>query len=218
MLEKGVPSNATVFKGYNYKLEKPNIVEEKSFRPFGKDGISFLDFLDIINPLQHIPFVSSIYRKITGDEIDAASKLAGGALYGGPVGAVTSLVDIIVEFNTGKSVGEHVLDVSSNENTELMGAPHVEKNKTANIPISISKLGLSFTANKGALEGLSYHIHEDRLNNPFLAEQREDHRILPLVLLKKINADINIEEQIKSTGKTQNVHATRAYNDAFYLK
>ncbi|MGB6086494.1 MAG: hypothetical protein WBF74_07845, partial [Parvibaculum sp.] len=29
----------------------------------------FSDFLDVINPLQHIPIVSSIYRELTGDEL-----------------------------------------------------------------------------------------------------------------------------------------------------
>src|SRR3546814_15608721 len=34
---------------------------------FGKAGFSFGDFLDIINPIQHIPIVPTIYRAITGD-------------------------------------------------------------------------------------------------------------------------------------------------------
>lgn len=46
---------------------------------FGDDGLNFWDFLDIINPLQHIPVISTIYRQITGDEIGAAAKVIGGA-------------------------------------------------------------------------------------------------------------------------------------------
>ncbi|MBT5013959.1 MAG: hypothetical protein HON02_05865, partial [Rhodospirillaceae bacterium] len=38
------------------------------FHAFGADGFTFLDFLDIINPLQHIPVVGSLYRDMTGDE------------------------------------------------------------------------------------------------------------------------------------------------------
>ena len=30
---------------------------EHSFQAFGADGFTFLDFLDVINPLQHIPLV-----------------------------------------------------------------------------------------------------------------------------------------------------------------
>ena len=44
---------------------------------FGDDGFTFLDFLDIINPLQHIPVVSTIYRDLTGDTLDYGSRVAG---------------------------------------------------------------------------------------------------------------------------------------------
>ncbi|HEX6959594.1 MAG TPA: hypothetical protein VF194_16540 [Ferrovibrio sp.] len=76
---------------------------------FGPDGFTFKDFLDIINPLQHIPIVSTVYRAITGDTIDAGSRLAGGALFGGPIGLAVSLVSGIVEEETGKDPGEQAL-------------------------------------------------------------------------------------------------------------
>jgi len=44
------------------------------------------DFLDILNPLHHVPLVGTAYRHLTGDEIAAPAKLAGAAIYGGPVG------------------------------------------------------------------------------------------------------------------------------------
>jgi hypothetical protein len=53
-------------------------------------GLTFGDFLDVINPLQHIPVVSTVYRMITGDEIGMGARLAGGALYGGPLGFVAA--------------------------------------------------------------------------------------------------------------------------------
>jgi hypothetical protein len=59
---------------------------------FGDDGFTFGDIIDIVNPLQHIPIVSSIYRKITGDTIAPAMEIAGGALFGGPFGAAISMV------------------------------------------------------------------------------------------------------------------------------
>lgn len=59
---------------------------------FGEDGFSFGDIIDIVNPLQHIPVVSNIYRKITGDTIAPAMEIAGGALFGGPIGAIASIV------------------------------------------------------------------------------------------------------------------------------
>lgn len=59
---------------------------------FGEDGFTFGDIIDIINPLQHIPIISSIYRKVTGDVIAPAMEIAGGALFGGPLGAAISVV------------------------------------------------------------------------------------------------------------------------------
>ncbi len=79
------------------------------FQPFGEDGFTFLDFIDIINPLQHIPIVSTLYRNMTGDTIDPGSRLGGGALFGGPIGAVVSLVNIVLNEGSGKDMGEHVL-------------------------------------------------------------------------------------------------------------
>ncbi len=70
--------------------------------------LSFGDFLDVINPLQHIPVISTIYRRITGDEIDPEARLAGGALYGGPLGFVSALANVIVEEQTGRDIGETV--------------------------------------------------------------------------------------------------------------
>lgn len=84
--------------------------QKGSFAPFGDDGFSFLDVLDIINPLQHIPVVSTLYRQATGDELGAAPRVAGGALFGGPIGAITSLVNVVVEEVSGKDLGEHAVE------------------------------------------------------------------------------------------------------------
>lgn len=75
----------------------------------GDDSPSFWDLLDVINPLQHIPVVSNIYREITGDQIGVGARLVGGALLGGPVGLIASAVDCVVEESTGKDTGGHML-------------------------------------------------------------------------------------------------------------
>ena len=79
------------------------------FSLWGSDGLTFGDILDIINPLQHIPIVSTIYRAITGDDIAAAPKIAGGALFGGVIGLVVSIIDTAIEQITGQDTGEHPL-------------------------------------------------------------------------------------------------------------
>lgn len=57
----------------------------------GKDkSFGFSDIVDIINPLQHIPVVSNLYQSATGDTMGAIAQIVGGAIFGGPVGALVS--------------------------------------------------------------------------------------------------------------------------------
>ena len=74
-------------------------------------GFSFSDFLDVINPLQHIPIVSNLYRNLTGDDIGQVPRVIGGALFGGAIGFIASLLNAIVDEETGKDVGEHAVAV-----------------------------------------------------------------------------------------------------------
>jgi hypothetical protein len=77
--------------------------------PAKSSGFSFHDFLSIINPLQHLPIIGTLYRAITGDKIGIPEKIAGDTLYGGLLGAVTSIADAAFEAITGKDVGDTVL-------------------------------------------------------------------------------------------------------------
>ena len=69
----------------------------------------FHHILDVINPLQHLPVVGTIYRAITGEHIGPIEKIAGDGLYGGVWGAATSAADVAFESITGKSVEDTVL-------------------------------------------------------------------------------------------------------------
>ncbi len=75
-----------------------------------ENDFDFFDFLNIINPLQHIPVVSTFYRELTGDELHPASRIVGGTLYGAIPGAVSAVLNTITEGITGKDIGEHIAD------------------------------------------------------------------------------------------------------------
>jgi hypothetical protein len=77
--------------------------------PSANSGFSFSDLLDIVNPLQHIPIVSTLYRAITGDQIKTFPKIAGDTLFGGITGFVSSVADTIFEKITGKNFGDTAL-------------------------------------------------------------------------------------------------------------
>lgn len=73
------------------------------------DGPSFSDVLDVINPLQHIPIINTIYQHLTGDKEGAVADLAGGMLWGGPIGLGAAMANLVVESITGKSISDNAL-------------------------------------------------------------------------------------------------------------
>ena len=82
------------------------------------DDGGFADIIDIINPLQHIPVISTLYRKLTGDEIGQVPRIAGDTLYGGVFGSfvsglVSAVANVVVEALTGKDIGEHFMAAAS---------------------------------------------------------------------------------------------------------
>ena len=107
----------------------PDTPSDDGFLPFGEDGFTFADFIDIINPLQHIPLVSNIYREMTGDILDPATRVMGGTLFGGPIGLVASLVSVAVEESTGKDPGDHLLALLEDDGAGDVGdeGPDVEE-------------------------------------------------------------------------------------------
>jgi hypothetical protein len=71
-------------------------------RTFGFD-----DFLDIINPLQHIPLISVGYRALTGDEMHGAARLIELGM--GPAAGVGTVFDLALESTTGATMEDHAV-------------------------------------------------------------------------------------------------------------
>ena len=84
--------------------------DHRKWRMFGEDGFSFGDLVDIVNPLHHIPVVGTLYRKVTGDDIAALPRVAGGTLFGGAIGLAASLVSVASKVANGKDITETVVD------------------------------------------------------------------------------------------------------------
>ncbi len=92
-------------KPYQYTTGKKVAATEAQFLGH-EGGFNFSDLLDIINPLQHIPIVSTIYRKLTGDTISPGASVLGGGLLGGLTGLVSSVADAIFAGETGHDTGD----------------------------------------------------------------------------------------------------------------
>jgi len=82
---------------------------------FGKDGVGFDDVLQVVNPLQHIPVVGTIYRAITGDELTPGARVFGGLLFGGPIGLVAAVVTNLIDEATGSTPERAVMALLGGE-------------------------------------------------------------------------------------------------------
>ena len=80
----------------------------KAFSLWQNASFEFGDFIDIVNPLQHIPIVATIYRHLTDDRIGMAPRVIGGALWGRLSGLVSGVINSLVEWFTGKDIGDHI--------------------------------------------------------------------------------------------------------------
>jgi hypothetical protein len=96
---------------YPYRVAPRPVYEGQPYYTFDEvvEQFSFWDVLDIFNPLQHIPLVNMVYRELTGDEIGSFARVAGGALFGGGMGAIAGIASAVVYETTGKDPGELVL-------------------------------------------------------------------------------------------------------------
>jgi hypothetical protein len=93
-------------------------VQRPAAPPPSQAHFSFHDLLEIVNPLQHIPVISTLYRWVTGDKIDTPDKIIGDTIYGGPTGFLASVADTVFESVTGKDVGDTVLAFLTGEDDD----------------------------------------------------------------------------------------------------
>jgi hypothetical protein len=104
---------------------------------FAEGGTSFFEnLLDVINPLQHIPVVSTIYRAISGDEIAAPAQLIGGALFGGPMGLASAAANLMFEEVSGDDLAGHALALVGDavDTPELANAMAATPTNTPPVP------------------------------------------------------------------------------------
>lgn len=88
--------------------EPPRSQPGRPLRLWEKAEFSFGDLIDVINPLQHIPIVATIYRNMSGDQLGVIPRVIGGALWGRLGGLVAGVVNAVVEWFTGKDIGDHI--------------------------------------------------------------------------------------------------------------
>ncbi len=113
---------------------------------------SFHNLLDIINPLEHLPIIGTIYRAITGTHIGIPEKIAGDALYGGLWGAVSGAADAAFEAVTGKDFGSTVLALFSGHHSNTALAANVTVTPSAKMPAPTDVQAPDMTSDMTALQ------------------------------------------------------------------
>jgi hypothetical protein len=94
-------------------------------RTFGFD-----DFLDIINPLQHIPLISVGYRALTGDEIYGAARLIELGM--GPAAGAGTVFDLALESTTGATMEDHAMAaLFGNGNADNLASIYTDEQQVA---------------------------------------------------------------------------------------
>ncbi len=192
IITEGLQPNNTINKDFNNSSAK-NVNKDESF--WGDDGFSFGDILDIINPLQHIPVISTIYRSVTGDELSAGSRVVGdavfgainGGLIGSAFGVVSAAVNEVLEDKTGMDIGEHVIAMITGDSDGENMAASVDESIDNEIDQDVSTTLSSLLAGTDGMRNpesekdsnsnaLSFNVSDfrndryrrDRLNNAYL--------------------------------------------------
>ncbi|WP_426954502.1 hypothetical protein [Muricoccus radiodurans] len=96
-----VSPGATAWAGYQYGGTRaapdsgpPLMGEEAAPMP---SEMSFDEFLESINPLQHLPGVGTGYRAVTGQSAHPAARILVGALTGGPMGFMAGIGSVLFD-------------------------------------------------------------------------------------------------------------------------
>lgn len=116
------------------------------FHPFGDDGFSFFDLIDVVNPLQHIPVIGTLYRELTGDDLGPLPRIAGSTLFFGPAGAAFSTADVVLEEVSGQDVGDHVMAL-------LRDGDPLSRTVADSAPVPDTSQAVSVVASKPAAAG-----------------------------------------------------------------
>ena len=120
----------------------------------------FHHLLEVINPLQHLPVIGTIYRAITGEHVGPVERIAGDTLYGGLWGAVSSVADVAFEGITGKDIEDTVIGwFKGNSNSRvasitaptITAAPSLPSSDTPALPPPAATVASAAADSPGAL-------------------------------------------------------------------
>ena len=175
-----MPSNP--HEGWNNAPYLPGISREPGGQLIGtpkkentlkqEDDFSFSDILDAVNPLHHLPVISTMYRNVTGDGLSSLAKLAGSALFFGPLGLKIAAADVAVQAITGSSVEQHILSLFDNDNGQGGDVAPTEQQAADTTPENSAFQTASKARSQGTQENFVLSHSDATMNgNMSLAQQ-----------------------------------------------
>jgi hypothetical protein len=155
---ESIPNRGTLALGANRGLSFPEVAAkvadeqardvnpnppvakpERHLALWEQEEFGFRDIIDIINPLQHIPIVATLYRHMTGEKIGAIPRVIGGALWGRLGGFVSGVVNAVVDWFTGKDIGDFIYSALFGDSKKSANATAVAQ---APEPASVASVAL----------------------------------------------------------------------------
>lgn len=73
------------------------------------EGLSFDEVLNSLNPLHHVPIVSTIYQAVSGEKIGIGPRMIAATILGGPVGLIIAGIAAFIEEMSGGTIAEHAV-------------------------------------------------------------------------------------------------------------
>lgn len=113
-------------------------------------SLSFSDIVDTLNPLHHVPILSDIYRRLTGDGISPQARVAGGTLYGGPLGGIASVLSLAVTGDAKHGIGDRLIAGLFDDEEAESPATQVASATPTSVPMAEAKPDELVTASLAA--------------------------------------------------------------------
>ena len=145
---------------------------------FGDEGMTLADFFSVINPLQHLPLVGSLYREITGDTIKPGARVLGGLLFGGPMGMVGGAFNAGVAHDIGTDPGGALIALAQGRSvtrnpeslaatTALAAAPRpVADTVTADATVEAAPVAIAQSSDPKSAVAAPLSLAAPRLSGP----------------------------------------------------
>lgn len=163
------------------------------------NDFKFSDFIDIVNPLQHLPVVNTLYQNLTGDTMEGFSRVIGGTLYGGPLGTASAVTNEILEDTSGKDIGGHMLAMLTPEENLLVDKQIAQQEEE---PLTIEIRGRNYIDDLGDL----VTSDTEPLHNKSIPSDKQsllkDELTLGLIYLQE---ELHLEARTEQTSSYTNI-------------